>query len=1188
MGRSKAAVSEEAAAARAAAEADKAAAKAAKAAAKAAAAAAKELKAAAQAAAAKAAAAARLRATAVAEQLQDGRLKPQGVQLRLHCSSPRWCAQAQTSMAAVSLLCRDYLEAACAHDLMQIALLGTIVAPHKLNFPAGVYQQQQVEAFMQLLLQRQPSLQLASKPKVGAVAAVNAAEVAADRAARAAVAQAVAVALAAATEAAHALNSSSSSDTKPRGVTHTPTCKSGPWRLAIKPPAASSATPRYFGTRLEACCAADLARLALYGPLAFYLNLPAATYTQQQIAAWQQLLYPDGAPAAAAEQSIEHAADAAVVAAAEAAAAASPAGAALFSGDQQPPHSSWVSLSNGKWTMQLQMGTLEGQKKFTMCVRNGVQAACAADLARLAIQGLTPAAAAALNFPASVYTQQQVAAMAALLQLKRPGMQLAGLDPCSRSSTSSSSLTDGQSTGTLLRSAERVKQRAVLQAAADAAVAEAAAAAAAIQTAQACSSSSSSSSTKLNGVKHKPNSKFGPWRMSIILPHAGKQLTRYFSTQLEACCAADLARLALHGPLALYLNLPAATYTQQQIAAWQQLLYPAGTPATAAEQSIEHAADAAVVAAAEAAAAAAPAEAALFSGEQPPPRGSWVSFAKGSWSMSLQGSLMQGEKKFTVPLRNGVQAACAADLARLSIHGLTPAAAAALNFPSSVYTLQQVADMAALLQLKRPGLRLAGTEACSSSSSSSSSSNNSSGGSTQHEGLPTGSLLRSAERVKQRAALRAAADAAVAEAAAAAAATEAAARFDDSAGDGPPYGSCVEWWQNKYWRLVIGRSGGKLFARSYSSRLHAACAADLAQLALGGIAVNVVLGSLYRQEQVAAMRQLLLFERPGWSAAAATQICKSSDVAAEAAQARSAALAQLKLAVLDAAAAVVQVAPEQAAAILQARRLHGCSKEGSSWRVLVYVQVMGCAAKKVHVFRSRDAAAAACASDLARLAVHRRSKPELNFPEHVYSSEQVAAFGALLAACYPRLRLADAAMCSSSSSSSSSSSGSIDSGRSCADSSDAAGSSKVRDRINQADAAGDVKLDQQQQQQQRGASSGYVVAATAVLPAADTLCAAQQQRTLNSSTTSSTLLQRQQLAEQQRQRLLQHDAEQLWPSPIRQVHQVAVPQLVGRSRSSRGWRTSRRLGAGGVSSQYKAKAAAGAAVCRTGTARCWW
>jgi hypothetical protein len=131
-------------------------------------------------------------------------------------------------------------------------------------------------------------------------------------------------------------------------------------------------------------------------------------------------------------------------------------------------------------------------------MRSGVQAACAADLARLAIYGSTPAAAAAaalaaaaLNFPASIYTQQQVAATAALLQLKRPVLELAAIEQSSSSSSSSSStVSSALPAAGWLRTAERVKQ-AELQAAADAAVADAAAAAAAAGAAELISSTAS-------------------------------------------------------------------------------------------------------------------------------------------------------------------------------------------------------------------------------------------------------------------------------------------------------------------------------------------------------------------------------------------------------------------------------------------------------------------------------------------------------------------------------------------------------------------------------------------------------------------------------------------------------------------------------------------------------------------------
>jgi hypothetical protein len=88
---------------------------------------------------------------------------------------------------------------------------------------------------------------------------------------------------------------------------------------------------------------------------------------------------------------------------------------------------------------------------------------------------------------------------------------------------------------------------------------------------------------------------------------------------------------------------------------------------------------------------------------------------------------------------------------------------------------------------------------------------------------------------------------------------------------------------------------------------------------------------------------------------------------------------------------------------------------------------------------------------------------------------------------------------------------------------------------------------------------------------------------LNSSTSSSALLQQQQLAGQQRRRL---HAEQLSAGPMRQMHQVPLLQLVGPC-SSRELRSIKRLGASTVSSQLRANAAAVAAVCCTGTARCW-
>lgn len=128
-------------------------------------------------------------------------------------------------------------------------------------------------------------------------------------------------------------------------------------------------------------------------------------------------------------------------------------------------------------------------------------------------------------------------------------------------------------------------------------------------------------------VYHQPTSSLGSWQCTVV--HHSKAVSWYFSSRLDACCAADLARLALYGPLASYLNLPAATYTPQQLAAWQQLLrvwrvgVPAGDdPAAASGHAVELAADTAVAAAADKAVVAAPAEAAMFSGQQRRPHGS--------------------------------------------------------------------------------------------------------------------------------------------------------------------------------------------------------------------------------------------------------------------------------------------------------------------------------------------------------------------------------------------------------------------------------------------------------------------------------------------------------------------------------------------------------------------------------------
>jgi hypothetical protein len=183
-----------------------------------------------------------------------------------------------------------------------------------------------------------------------------------------------------------------------------------------------------FSTKLEAACAYDLVKLAIHGSdvKVRWLNLPVALYTQQQVAALQQLLQQvsptlqlaavDSAALAyvAAAQAAEAAAQVAVAAAAESAASLVPEQAALFTGKQRPPHDSWVALCRRTWRMIVYRGTDIGariDKSFSSCL----QAACAADLARLAL-GMHRVT----NLPRGIYTGQQVAAMRELLQLERP------------------------------------------------------------------------------------------------------------------------------------------------------------------------------------------------------------------------------------------------------------------------------------------------------------------------------------------------------------------------------------------------------------------------------------------------------------------------------------------------------------------------------------------------------------------------------------------------------------------------------------------------------------------------------------------------------------------------------------------------------------------------------------------------
>jgi hypothetical protein len=330
----------------------------------------------AEAAVTEAVAAARVASPAVVEQLDVGSIKPKGASRSKSGVRWHWTTQALTAAGMLSQTFRTAAEAACAADLLQLALRARRVASQQLNFPPDMYQQQQVAAWAELLQQLQPNLQL---PVWDAeAAAALAARAAAERAAVSAAADAAEAAQLSSPAAAQQLERG---DTEARFVQHRPSSKLGQWRWKLQHH--GKMLTWYFSSRLEACCAADLARLALHGPLVRGFNLPAATYTQQQVAAWQQLLKEwrvsnaanGEQTTAAGAYEVESAANAAIAAAAEAAAAE----AALFSGQQPAPHGSWVGSSLSLWCMSLQ-GSIAQGKKFVKYTKNGVQAAAAADL----------------------------------------------------------------------------------------------------------------------------------------------------------------------------------------------------------------------------------------------------------------------------------------------------------------------------------------------------------------------------------------------------------------------------------------------------------------------------------------------------------------------------------------------------------------------------------------------------------------------------------------------------------------------------------------------------------------------------------------------------------------------------------------------------------------------------------------
>jgi hypothetical protein len=543
------------------------------------------------------------------------------------------------------------------------------------------------------------------------------------------------------------------------------------------------------------------------------------------------------------------------------------------------------------WRLQVQY---RGSRISRFC-RGPLEAACAYDLVQLVLYGAA-ASAGVCHFAADMYERQQVDAMAELLWHLQPSWKL------------------------------RVQQQGTQQAAEHAARQAAQEAAAAAQ-AGAPTVAAQLAAGMMRGrcVTHYKASKRRPWQMQLWTNNHKVLYIKSFSSRLQACCAADLSRLAMYGPAAEQLNLPAATYTQQQVAAWRQLLqqeHPswelaaegADMPAQAA--AVEQAMMAAAAAAAEAAARLAPAEAALFSGQQPPPRGSWVHKGRRCWSLDLQAGALIGNNRLWKAFSSGVDAACAADLARLAIQGHHASVAARLNFPAAVYTQLQVAAMAAYLRMKRPMLRLAAaadqdtSDAClrSSTAHSNSSSGDASSSTAVRETGPTAPLRRSAVQVAQRTALRAAADAAVAAVVAAAANAETAALF--SGKHYLPRGTGVNCDRGR-WRALITSAGDRPLSKPYSTCLEAACATDLARLALGKSLATNLPGSLYSDQQVAAMRELLLFERPGWQAAAeaaAAAAAASSSVSSSSSESISSSVQPQERGQAVVAAAVVQLA----------------------------------------------------------------------------------------------------------------------------------------------------------------------------------------------------------------------------------------------------------------------------------------
>jgi hypothetical protein len=313
------------------------------------------------------------------------------------------------------------LEAACAYDLAQIALYGHTVQAIKLNFAAETYTQQQVDSMAALIWQRRPAWQAAAERlqttvTVQDVAAMQAAEAAAGETASAALANSptAAAQLAGAT-------------TDAMAVYWEKRSRRNPWLVIVQ--VFGSQFRKGFRSRLEACCAADLARLAIHGraaALKVRLNLPVATYTQQQVAAWRELLQLQPSWDAATPDPVLHTPEgsdalqlATEVLSATVAAAGlgetEPAMLQKLRDSRLDSRGVGVRLYYNTDGSLLWVLTIDRQgQSISKAFGTQLEAAVAFDLTQLALYGA--AACQSLTFQARTYQPEQVAAWAQLLQ----------------------------------------------------------------------------------------------------------------------------------------------------------------------------------------------------------------------------------------------------------------------------------------------------------------------------------------------------------------------------------------------------------------------------------------------------------------------------------------------------------------------------------------------------------------------------------------------------------------------------------------------------------------------------------------------------------------------------------------------------------------------------------------------------